>query len=58
MIKIIKSFFIADTIISNCVTLNLQRHSDHHANAFKHYQCLETIDNTYWACWNDGVGFG
>eukprot|EP01080_Neovahlkampfia_damariscottae_P009219 gene9219-1306_t len=34
----------ADTIVTNLVTLNIQRHSDHHANAFKHYQCLSSID--------------
>jgi alkane 1-monooxygenase len=35
----------ADHVVSNCVTLNLQRHSDHHTNSFKAFQCLKTVDD-------------
>ena len=32
-------------IMSNLILFNLQRHSDHHANATRRYQCLRNFDN-------------
>ena len=32
-------------IMSNLILFNLQRHSDHHANATRRYQCLRNFDD-------------
>jgi alkane 1-monooxygenase len=32
--------------VSNFLLFQLQRHSDHHANAYKRYQVLEHSDNS------------
>jgi alkane 1-monooxygenase len=42
----IKHSWNAPQWLHNCILLKLQRHSDHHANSYKPYQCLESLENS------------